>query len=433
MIQQPGVRQGTATPASGKYGTALAVVSTVFFMWGFVTVLNDILVPHLKGIFALNYTQIMLIQFTFFSAYFILSLPAAKIISFLGYQNSIILGLCVMGIGALLFVPAAAVPSYALFLLALYILASGMTILQVAANPYVAALGPPEKASSRLNLAQALNSLGTTIGPYLGGLFILSAGGSAAGTQGMTPEQLQAHRIMEASSVRVPYIGIAVLLFMLAFVISRFHFPVMTTIEDEDHHVHGATGNVWKYRHLVLGALAIFLYVGAEVSIGSFLVNYFSQPAIGGLSERDAARYVSFYWGGAMVGRFIGSALLQKMRPGLVLGWAAVVACLLVGATMVTNGSMAMWTIILVGLFNSIMFPTIFTLGIDGLGKLTGKGSGVLIMAIVGGAIIPVIMGALADSIGIHHAFLLPAICYLYIVFYGWKGSKHGKLATAAA
>lgn len=406
---------------------ALAIVTTVFFMWGFVTVLNDILVPHLKGIFSLNYTEIMLVQFTFFSAYFIFSIPASKIISKLGYQKSIVLGLGIMGLGALIFLPAASLPSYGVFLAALYILATGMTVLQVAANPYVAELGPPDTASSRANLAQAFNSLGTTIGPYLGGLFILSsATGTSLAGQGLSPQQLQQQKLLEASTVKLPYLGIAVLLFLLAFAISRFHLPTITSI-DETAGVDEASAHdsIWHYPHLVLGAVGIFVYVGAEVSIGSFLVNYFSQKNIGGFSEREASAYVSFYWGGAMVGRFVGSALLQKLNSGLVLGCAAIVACGLVVSSMLTTGHVAMWTIILVGLFNSVMFPTIFTLGIDGLGKLTGKGSGLLVMAIVGGAILPLVQGALADSIGIHHAFFLPVLCYVYILYYGFRGSRH--------
>lgn len=434
MIESAPRRVHVAGPAQ-NYGSAMAVVTTVFFMWGFVTVLNDILVPHLKGIFELNYTQIMLIQFTFFSAYFLMSQPSAKLISRLGYSKSIVAGLCVMGIGALLFVPAAAAPSYALFLGALFVLASGMTVLQVAANPYVAVLGLPETASSRLNLAQAFNSLGTTIGPWLGGMFILSAvHKTATELSAMSPDQLHATKLLEASSVKWPYMGIAVLLFVLAFAISRFHLPVIDSIEEgRTHESTGWHDSVWRHRHLVLGAIGIFIYVGAEVSIGSFLVNYFSQPYIGGFSEKDAAGYVSFYWGGAMAGRFVGSALMQKLKPGLVLGAAALIACALVTTSILTTGRIAMWSMIAVGLFNSVMFPTIFTLGIDGLGKLTGKGSGILVMAIVGGAILPVAQGALADRFGIHLAFILPAVCYLYLLYYGLVGSKHpGQLAATA-
>lgn len=392
--------------APRKTGLALTVVTTVFFMWGFVTVLNDILVPHLKALFDLNYTQSMLIQFTFFSAYFLMSVPSSRILARVGYQKSIVIGLAVMGSGALLFYPAAEAKSYALFLGALWVLASGITLLQVAANPYVAQLGAPAKASSRLNLAQAFNSLGTTIAPFLGGMLILSETAGRA----------------EAGAVQLPYIGIALTLFLLAFGVSRFHLPSLPDIE-EGHGV-SAGDSIWKRRHLVLGAIAIFVYVGGEVSIGSFLVNYFSQPDIGGLTERAAAGYVSFYWGGAMVGRFIGSAVLRNLPPGKVLGGAAMAAFALVCITVATSGPLAMWSVIAVGLFNSVMFPTIFTLGIDQLGPLTGKGSGLLIMAIVGGAVLPVLQGALADSIGIHMAFLMPALCYLYIVYYGFSGSR---------
>jgi FHS family L-fucose permease-like MFS transporter len=384
----------------------MAAASTVFFMWGFVTVLNDILAPHLKAIFHLNYAQTMLIQFTFFSAYFLLSLPSAKIISAIGYHRSIVLGLAVMAVGALLFIPAASVPSYGLFLGGLYVLASGMTLLQVSANPYVAALGPPDKSSSRLNLVQALNSLGTTVGPWVGGFLILSGASS------------------DASTVRLPYFGIAVLLGLLAIAIARFPFPTITQIEDPSHHTAVEGDTVWRHRNLVFGALGIFVYVGVEVAIGSFLVNYFMQPDIGGFTAQAAARYVSLYWGGAMVGRFLGAALLRKIPTGPAVGVAALVASLLVTTSIFTTGSVAMWSILAVGLFNSILFPSIFTLGIAGLGKLTGKASGIMIAAIVGGAIIPLAQGALADHIGLHVAFFLPAVCYLYIVFYGFVGSK---------
>src|SRR5664279_2108006 len=269
-----------------KTGLALTVVTTVFFMWGFVTVLNDILVPHLKALFELNYTQTMLIQFTFFSAYFLMSIPSSRILAKVGYQKSIVLGLTVMGIGALMFYPADVMKVYAIFLLALWILASGITLLQVAANPYVAQLGDPSKASSRLNLSQAFNSIGTTVGPWLGGYLILRE----------TVGQVNV-------GVRVLYIGVAVTLFLLAFGVSRFHLPALPDIE-ESHGIE-AGDSIWRHRHLVLGAIAIFVYVGAEVSIGSFLVNYFKMPDIGGLTEVDAAKWVSFYWGGAMIGRFI--------------------------------------------------------------------------------------------------------------------------------
>ena len=399
------------------------MVTALFFFWGFVTVLNDILVPHLKSIFDLNYTKVMLIQFAFFFAYFIFSIPSAKVIDAIGYKKTMVAGLVTMGIGALLFIPAASAPSFPLFLCALMVLAAGITALQVAANAYVTVLGPPETASSRLNLTQAFNSLGTTIGPYIGGLFILNAkASSSAAMQQMSADALQAYKIQEASSVKLPYTVIGVALILFAVLIGMFKLPPMPEARREAHQKSNAS--IWKYTHLVLGMVGIFVYVGAEVSIGSFLINYFSQANIGNISELAAAKYVSLYWLGAMIGRFIGSAVLQKVRTGTVLGIAAIVACALVFTSLVSVGHLAMWSIILVGLFNSVMFPSIFTLGIAELGSLTGDGSGLLIMAIVGGAVIPLGMGFLADHIGLHHAFILPAVCYLYIVYYAFRGSR---------
>ena len=408
---------------NSTYRGALIMVTVLFFFWGFVTVLNDILVPHLKSIFDLNYAKVMLIQFAFFSAYFIFSIPSAKLIDSIGYKKTMVAGLLTMGAGAFLFIPAATVASYPLFLAALMVLAAGITALQVAANPYVAVLGPPETASSRLNLTQAFNSLGTVLGPYLGGLLILNANSkSMTETRNMAAQALQTYRIQEASSVKLPYLIIGLALVSFATLIATFKLPAMPGAER-----HGESGpktSLWKYRQLVFGAIGIFVYVGAEVSIGSFLINYFSQSGIGNLTEVAAARYVALYWGGAMVGRFVGSAILQKVRTGIVLSVAAVAACLLVCISMLTTGHVAMWSIIFVGLFNSVMFPSIFTLGIAKLGPLTGDGSGILIMAIVGGAILPVLQGTLADRIGIHHAFIIPAVCYLYILFYALRGSR---------
>ena len=425
-IPTPKTSSTVSDPASRNYTAALAVVTTLFFMWGFLTALNDILVPHLKSVFDLNYTKVMLIQFAFFSAYFVFSIPSAKVIDAIGYKRTMVLGLFTMGLGAALFIPAASVPSFPLFLAALIVLAAGITALQVAANPYVAVLGPSTTASSRLNLTQAFNSLGTTIAPPLGGLLILSAAPKTMEEiRQMPADALQAFRVHEAASVKLPYLGLALALVILAILIGMFKLPAIPEATRHD----GSSGpkaSIWKYRHLVLGAVGIFVYVGGEVAIGSFLVNYFVQPEIGNVTLQQAARLVAFYWGGAMVGRFIGSAILQKVRTGTVLGIAAIAACLLVCISMLTTGHLAMWSIILVGFFNSVMFPSIFTLGIAELGPLTGDGSGLMIMAIVGGAIIPVLQGALADnpSIGIHHAFILPALCYIYIVFYAFSGSK---------
>ena len=496
----------TSNSNGANYGPALTVVTTLFFMWGFLTCLNDILVPHLKSIFDLNYTQVMLIQFAFFGAYFVFSIPSAKIIDWIGYQRSMVVGLLTMGVGALLFVPAANIPSYPLFLGALIVLAAGITCLQVAANPYVTVLGKPETASSRLNLTQAFNSLGTFLAPFFGALLILSAAPKTiTEIRALAPEALQAYRLHEAATVKTPYVGLAITLALLAISIGLFKLP---KIEHAQRHLgEKIDDSIWKHPNLVFGAVAIFVYVGAEVSIGSFLVNYFGQPEIGGLAEKLGAAFVSFYWGGAMLGRFIGSSflagakakymglvmaisialivlsypverqlpagyqpgvpnltwlawLLVAGRPlfilvaiatatvavvaalrggkatastGILLGVCAVSTSVLVAISMLSNGHLAMWSIILVGFFNSIMFPSIFTLGVAELGPLTGDGSGIMIMAIVGGAIIPVLQGAIADRIGIHHAFFLPVICYLYILFYAVSGSKPNSERYGAA
>jgi len=501
-----------ATGTEQSYGAPLATVTTLFFMWGFLTCLNDILVPHLKSIFDLSYAQVMLIQFAFFGAYFIFSIPSAKIIDWIGYQRSMVVGLLTMGLGAFLFVPAASVPSYPLFLGALIVLAAGITCLQVAANPYVTVLGKPETASSRLNLTQAFNSLGTFLAPFFGGLLILTtATMSITEIRALAPDALQAYRVSEAATVKMPYVGLGIALVLLAIAIGSFKLP---KIEHAQHKVgEKVDDSIWNHPNLIFGAIAIFVYVGGEVSIGSFLVNYFGQPEIGGLTEKVAAGFVALYWGGAMVGRFFGSALLSgakavymglasvggvlafllstwvahtwadnlaapaghfslvavlwalvsilvTARPlfalvavvaailaiftalsgghlvaptGALLGICAVCAAALVAISMLTTGHFAMYSIILVGFFNSIMFPSIFTLGVAELGPLTGDGSGVMIMAIVGGAIIPVAQGWIADHIGIHHAFFLPVICYLYILFFALSGSKPNSQRYAKA
>ena len=406
-----------------NYFRPLATVTTLFFMWGFLTCLNDILVPHLKAIFDLSYAKVMLVQVSFFSAYFLFSIPTSKIVGCIGYKPTMVGGLFTMAAGAFLFIPAAIVPSFSLFLVALMILAAGITALQVAANPYVIVLGDPRTASSRLNLTQAFNSLGTTIAPRIGGLLILASAPIAADELSkLSPTALHAYRVHEAATVKMPYAVIGVALLVLALVIAGSKLPRIESAQ----HSRGEKLNdsVWRHRNLVLGALGIFTYVGAEVAIGSFLVSYFTQPEIAGLSPKAAAGYVSFYWGGAMVGRFLGAALLQRISTSRLLAVCAVCAAILVTVSMLTTGHVAVWTILAIGLFNSVMFPSIFTLAVAGLGRLTGDGSGVLNMAIVGGAIIPVLQGAIADHIGIHHAFFLPVVCYMYIVSYALWGSK---------
>jgi FHS family L-fucose permease-like MFS transporter len=405
--------QSSAAPYSGpNYMPALVVLTSLFFMWGLITSLNDILIPHLKAIFTLSYVQASLIQFCFFGAYFVMSLPSGVLVEKLGYRYGIIIGLSTAGIGCLAFYPAASAQSYPLFLAALFVLASGITLLQVAANPYVSVLGPPRTAASRLNLTQAFNSLGTTVGPYLGSVFILTVATAAA-----------IDKTKEIATVQGPYLVLAGLLFAIAVVFSQFKLPVVTgtdatTAAADDHNV----PSVWKHSHLVLGAIAIFTYVGGEVAIGSYLVNLMGQPEVAGLPENVAARYVSLYWGGAMVGRFIGAIVLRKAKPGQVLAFNAACVILLLIVAMSSAGKVAMYAVLSIGLFNSIMFPTIFTLGIARLGRHTGEGSGVLCMAIVGGAIMPVVQGFFADKMGLLTSFFVPAICYAYIVFYGLRG-----------
>lgn len=413
----------TAHTASQR--TALNVVTAIFFMWGFITAFNDVLIPHLKSTFTLNYTQAMLVQFVFFGAYFIMSLPSGKVLSWLGYRRSIITGLVVTGIGALMFLPAAQRVSYPLFLTAFFVLASGITLLQVAANPYVSLLGSSRLASSRLNLAQALNSLGTTIAPKLGGLLILSAGVLGAAELAQLPAAQQlAYRAEQAHLVQGPYLGIALVLFALAVIVWMFHLPEAGNPAESTDNSHSRYADALKQKRVWFGMAAIFVYVGAEVSIGSFMINYIALPDIGNMSYSQAATYVSIYWGGAMVGRFVGWLLLKRIDARKLLVTFAVIAGLLVIATMSTHGMTAVWTIALVGLFNSVMFPNIFTLGIEKFGALTGKVSSLLVMAIVGGALIPLAQGYIADHIGVHHAFVLPLFCYAYIIFYGLKGSR---------
>jgi FHS family L-fucose permease-like MFS transporter len=415
----------TTAPASRTNWFALGIVTFVFFMWGFLTSLNDVLIPHLKSLFSLNYAQSMLVQFTFFGAYFVMSLPCGKLVSRLGYKHSIVLGLLVAACGAALFYPAASLPSYALFLGALFILATGITLLQVAANPYVSLLGPESSAATRLNLVQAFNSLGTTLAPKFGGMLILSGVvlGAAEIVQ-LPPAEGLAYRLQQAQLVQGPYLGLAITLAVLSLL---FYIARLPVIVDDTSAAEARTHrfiDALRHRNLRLGTLAIFVYVGAEVAIGSFLINYIAQADIGNMAQAQAANYVAFYWGGAMVGRFVGAALMQKIAPRKLLATAAALDMLLLLTTMSSHGQLAVWSVVAIGLFNSIMFPTIFTLSIERLGPLTGKGSSLLIMAIVGGAVIPLLQGVLADRFGIQHAFVLPLLCYAYIGFYGISGAR---------
>lgn len=383
-------------------------------MMGFITCMNDILIPHLKDIFELTYVQAMLIQFCFFTAYAIMSIPMGYLVGKIGYKNGVIGGFLLTAVGCLLFYPAAGSQSYPTFLGALFILASGVTLLQVAGNPYVTLLAKPGKKSATLTLVQAFNSLGTTIAPQIGAFLIL-----ADATQTVSKAE-------QISSVQIPYLGLAGLLIILAVFVKMIRLPDANKIaEEESEHNHDGKHSVWQYRHLVLGAAGIFCYVGAEVSIGSLLVSVLGY--LKGMDHSSAAKYLSFYWGGAMVGRFLGSAIMAKIAPNRYLAFNATAAVTLLCVAMLAGKAsvdIAMWALLAIGFFNSIMFPTIFSLATKGLGRFTSSASGVLCTAIVGGAIVPVVQGWAADTYGLMISFVVSAICYVYIVFFAIKGYK---------
>ena len=387
---------------------ALISLTSLFFMWGFITAMNDILIPHLKGVFSLNYTQAMLVQFCFFGAYFLISVPAGRLVEKMGFQKGIVIGLLGAAAGCLLFIPSAKLETYWMFLMALFVLASGITLLQVAANPLVTLIGNPQTASSRLNLTQAFNSLGTTIAPIIGGILIFGA--------------IESSEKMSVDSVILPYVSLAIMLVVLALFFRAIPLP---QIEHETQtEENNGSNSILQQRHLVLGVIGIFVYVGAEVSVGSFLINFLGEKHIAGLSEAQAAHYVAYFWGGAMVGRFIGAAIMQKIKSNILLAINSAGAIILLAIAMTTSGKLAMWSIIAVGLCNSIMFPTIFTLAIAKLGVNTSRASGLLCLAIVGGALIPVMQGMLADTTDIQTSLILPLVCYLFIAFYGLKGYR---------
>jgi FHS family L-fucose permease-like MFS transporter len=388
---------------------ALATLTSLFFMWGFITALNDILIPHLKALFSLSYTQAMLVQSCFFGAYFLISIPAGKLVSATGYQKGIGVGLITAAVGCVLFIPSALFTQYWMFLGALFVLASGITILQVAANPLVTIMGNPDTASSRLTMTQGFNSLGTTVAPIIGGIVLFGA------HEGME------NAAVDANAVVLPYLTLAAVLVAMAVVMVKVKLPSPTHSE-MDVATTTDTG-LLKHRHLSLGALGLFLYVGAEVAIGSFLVNYFGLESIKGMSESQASKYIAYYWGGAMVGRFIGAAVMQKVAAGKLLAVNSFASCTLIIVSVFSSGNIAMWTILAVGLCNSIMFPTIFSLALKRLGQKTAQASGMLCLAIVGGAIVPLLQGVIADNVGVQLSFLLPVICYLYIAYYGLRGA----------
>ena len=425
------------------YNKAFYLLTLLFFLWGFITVLVDSLIPRLRELFTLTYFEAGLVQFAFFGAYFLLSIPASYILSKIGYKGGIILGLLTMAFGCLLFYPAASFRIFGIFIVAYFILAGGITLLQVAANPYVAVLGTEDKASSRLNLSQAFNSLGTAIAPAIGALFILSDTiKNSNQIQQLTEIEKQSYYASEAAAVQYPFLGLALFIILIALV---FFFVKLPKLINESQT--GSYKKVLKNKRVVLGVLGIFFYVGAEVAIGSYLINYFLDMNLDELiknsdtmssiaasllnsdlalkdSKAIVGVFVTFYWTGAMIGRFIGAYLTRIIKPGYVLALFASFASVLVLTSIASQGLLAMWSILAVGLFNSIMFPTIFTLAIDGLGPLKPKASGLLCTAIVGGAIIPPLFGYFSDIAGFKNALFFIIACYTYILYLGFKSAK---------
>ncbi len=398
---------GDETPTAS--GALTPFLYALFFIWGGITSLNDVLIPKFKGLFHLNYVEAMLVQSAFFLSYFLFSLPAGFLVAWLGYMRTAVIGLLTMAVGAALFFPAAKLGVFAAFLPALFIVAGGITVVQVVANPLVSLLGKPQLASSRLTFAQAFNSLGTTLFPYVGGILILgSAGASVAG---------------------LTYLGIAAALVVVAAAVFLQRNQLHQRLDDAPDPL--AAFTLLKQPHFAIGALCIFVYVGAEVSIGSLIVSFLSQPSKFGLSAPEAGKYIPFYWGGAMAGRFIGAFALRRISPGLALAAAALVNIVLLANAGIMPGVVGGWSLLAIGLFNSIMFPTIFSVALEGLGKRTPEGSGILCMAIVGGAVIPLLTGRAADMVGLSLALAVPAVCYVVIAAFGWYARRPLQAAAA--
>ncbi|VXC78840.1 sugar MFS transporter [Sphingomonas sp. AX6] len=421
----PAAADPTATPSGARtvpiYRGALWVLASLFFIWGFITVINNTLLPHLRSVFDLSYTQTTLIESVWFFAYFVASIPSAKLIERVGYKKSMVYGLLAMAVGALMMIPASMIPSYWVVLVALFVVASGITLLQVAANPYVAVIGPAESAPARLNFVQAFNSMGTTLAPLFGGYLIL--GRSTGGTSEVGTVLTEAERLADAQSVQLPYLIVAVVLVALAVMIARYKLPDMGAATRRASAADRSGHSLWRHRNLVFGVPAIFIYLIAEIGVSNLFINFISQPEIGDMTHQQASNYLFLLWGGMMVGRFAGAAIMQKVAAEKVLAWFSIGAFVVMMVTVFASGPLAMWSLILVGLFHSIMFPTIFTLGIRGLGPLTEEGSGLLIMAIAGGALV-IVQGWLADMYGLQWSFLLTAACELYVLFYALWGCK---------
>jgi FHS family L-fucose permease-like MFS transporter len=412
-------KQSTALTSPG-YFLPFIIVTALFFIFGFITNLNMSLVPHLKAVFTLGFGWAMLVESAFFLAYFVFSSPTSKLIETIGYKRTMVVSLFIQVVGCLMFIPAAKLVSFPLFLTAIFVVGAGVTALQTSANPYVSILGPEGSSSIRLNLAQAFNSIGGTAAPFVAGAYILNDLGPNA-------TQMQV-----ADTVRVPYILIAAALLLLGLALAFMHLPHIAQTQEFRPGKEGdpiLSRSIWSYKHTVLGALGIFFYVGVEVGLASIAVNYFLSQGIS--TAKTASFLVSLYWGGALVGRLLGAGIMTRVKAGKLLGIFGFTAAVLIAISMVTSGPVAIATLVLCGFFNSVMFPNIFTLGIAGLGPMTSKGSGLIMTAVVGGAIIPPLIGLLADRMSIQHSFIVPIICYLYIAYYGLWGSKPTRTITA--
>ena len=401
--------------AKRSYTIPLTLMVSLYFGIGFITALNDILVPHFKDLFHLANVTALLVQFCFFGAYFVMSLPSGWIVGRIGYKRGIVVALAVMGFGLLLFLPASIIIFYPLFLFALFVVGSGLALLQVAINPYVGALGTPETASSRLNLCGFANSFAGWRAPKIGAAFIFVAASASAAEL--------------AYSVRTPYMILSGLAFLMAIITYFVHLPDLIEAQEKDS---VTDGSAWNFRHLRFGAIGIFVYVGAEVAIGSLMINYLGQPSMGSMSHASAAEYVSLYWGGAMIGRLIGFFALKWISAPKALTFVSVLASLCITAAIFGHGSVALWAVVSCGLFNSVMWPCIFPMSVAGLGKFTSQGSGILITMVVGGAVIPEIQGLLADSFGYQRSFAIVLLCYLYILFFALSGHRNVNAVQAA-
>jgi FHS family L-fucose permease-like MFS transporter len=402
--------QTTNAPGTTSYMLPMVLMVSLYFSIGFITALNDILVPHFKDLFHLTNTLALLVQFCFFGAYFVMSIPCGWIVGRIGYKRSIIAALCTMAAGLFLFVPASIAISYPLFLFALFVVGSGLALLQVAINPYVSVLGAPERGPWRINLCGIFNSSATTIAPKVGAFFIFIAAGA-------TTAQL-------AHSVRMPYIILGCFALLVALITAFVPLPILIETVSKDANATKSEGSAWNFSHLRFGAMAIFCSVGTEVAIGSILINFLGQPSMGGYTHAAAASFVSFYWLGATIGRIIGAVALLKVKAQHALLAVASVAAFMVLITIFGHGPVAKWAIVSCGLFNSVMWPCIFPLAVKGLGKFTSQGSGILITMVVGGAIVPVIQGFLADKLGYQPSFAIVFCCYAYLVFFALSGYK---------